>query len=129
MSKEIEHLLKPRYKVTRYPHYPFDGDVLIVTGTGELIHEEEGYPQSIYKIMLSDVEQCPHLFRKMSWWEDRKPEEMPGYVKAKSNCWVIDNYYPANCIEETKVIQQKDGLNFFEPATEQEYLTYQSSLK
>lgn len=67
-----EELMKPRYKVViKYPHYPFDGDVLLVNEKGELIHETEGYPQSVYKILEEDIKGNP-CFRLMEWWEERE---------------------------------------------------------
>jgi hypothetical protein len=65
-----EELLDPRVKiVAKYPDMVNKvGDML----TGKAIDCE----------YLAN--ECPHLFRKLSWWEGRKPEDMPEYVKAIS---------------------------------------------
>lgn len=78
-----DELLKPRYKVIA--DYP--GNIIpigsifwddiesinIITPTGSKSI------QSSYPYRHKD--KFPHLFKKLEWWEDRKPEEMPEYVK------------------------------------------------
>lgn len=125
-QEQVDNLMKLRVKVTRYPHYPFDGDILIEGKDGEMIHETEGYPQSIYKITKDDVEKYPAYFRKMPWWEDRMPEEMPEYVKY----WDTSLYYPVDRvakISDNPFAAYNFTAENFQPATEQEYLNYQQS--
>ena len=73
-----EELLKPRYKVIAdYPNCTFSvGQVLVQDDkeetdfwTGDQLYTDR-YPK-----------QYPHLFKKLEWWEERKPEDMPEYVK------------------------------------------------
>lgn len=87
---DVEELMKPRYKLEiRYPHYPFDGDILLVNENGELYHEQEGYCQSIYKITESEAKESK-CFRLMNWFEDREADQMPQYVKIKHSCCIVD---------------------------------------
>lgn len=62
----IEQLLLPRWQVIA--DYPFSQWRI-----GNVIMQEHD-PQV-------SLESYPHLFKKLEWWEHRKPEEMPEYVK------------------------------------------------
>jgi hypothetical protein len=83
----IEYLLKPRYKVIADWPRPGKYDSLIgAIYTLPDLREEMDNPTD--KILANHKEDwCgyydhyPHLFKKLEWWEERKPEEMPGYVK------------------------------------------------
>jgi hypothetical protein len=93
----------------------------------------------------------PHLFKKLQWWEHRKIEEMPMYLKETGMVDDNDNPIPDwyvkvkkhfnagngewrdNSIHIFCTEDHKDGWNKgnrsmsysnFEPATEQEYLDY-----
>lgn len=48
---------------------------------GENYPAEEIRSQSFYN-------QYPHLFRKLEWWEERKPEEMPTHVRYEPTFFV-----------------------------------------
>jgi hypothetical protein len=68
-------LMKPRWKVIAdYPKNPYHvGDILNGGFRSEdLIYCDDKGPR---------WRDYPHLFRKLEWWEERKPEEMPEYVK------------------------------------------------
>ena len=139
MEKEIEDLLKDRYKVIApYPSSPYEvGDLVEITDIGTSFHctttkewntfiEEFAPVENYWSIKL--IDDYPHLFRKLEWWEDREVSEMPEYVKpAKSPQYIF------------KVIKFTDGRVYFQnnnggtssqpagvmlPATESEYLTY-----
>lgn len=134
IQEQIENLLFKRYKlVIRYPHYPFDGDVLIVNDGGELFHETEGYPQSIYKIMEKDIKDNP-CFRLMEWHQERAKSEMPKYVK-----WTNPGTKEISFFEVVQWLTNSAGIYtagtrdaylFIKdilPATHEEYLTYINS--
>lgn len=76
-----EELLKPRYKVIAdYPGSQYSaGDILTVIGT-----------ELYTKGSIEFFEQYPHLFKSLQWWEDRKPEDMPEYVKIVERPWFVD---------------------------------------
>lgn len=93
---------------------------------------------------MAKLNQFPHLFRPMPWWEGRKPEDMPEYVTVNllgSLQWMANeiktgavykldadfkyNYYKGHYLG----IQYNNGGGtlgeYLLPATEQEYLDYQ----
>ena len=63
-----EDLMKPRYKVIA--DYP--GNIWMVGTIMDL---------DMSKQLVSFYDKYPHLFRKLEWWEERKIEDMPEYVK------------------------------------------------
>jgi len=123
----VEELLMPRYKVIAdYPHNPYKvGDLLeeftktafklTVTYNGNSMDETQAntYPASA-------IEKMPHLFRKLNWWEERKVEDMPEYVK----------YHNGSISLLTKDMIEAGGivLEDYLPATEQEYNDYINSI-
>ena len=73
----------------------------------------------------------PHLFRPMPWYEGRKPEEMPEYLRP-SKTYGIVKINEWRCIGEMCLALTDDGMlssnNWeFEPSTEAEYIAYQNS--
>lgn len=132
-----EDLLKPRYKVIAdYPGNKLKvGDILIKY----VFPETENYcyvtnPEILLlgdNLRKEEVEQYPHLFKKLEWWEERKPEDMPEYVKCGEN----------GKPRKVKEWNMRWGLVEFEggrtrrlqhqwiPSTEQEYNSYLSSKK
>lgn len=117
--KSTEELLEPRYKVIAdYPECPFEEGDILVNPTYE--------------------PQYPHLFQKLEWWEDRKPEEMPQYVKIQDD---DDNFLPVQWGCVMKVEKWSNGFCYVEdgqcldntdfaykPATEAEYQSYLNQL-
>lgn len=74
-----EELLKQRYEViAEYPGSEFKIGTILVpikNATSPWYHSDEN--SMIAGLLLSDLENYPHLFRKMNWWENRTAEEMP----------------------------------------------------
>lgn len=115
-----EELLKPRVKCIsptneHYPNSPFTvGDIL------EQVHPElsssnpykgnweYGKNKEIYH-----PEKFPHLFKKLEWWEDRKPEDMPEYVR-RGELEKIQEHFPetANQIMELQETLFKIGFTW-----------------
>lgn len=141
-----EGLLKPRYKVIAdYFFNPYKvGDIITLpeknrsvhlTTTkhtdefGERISQEEHYAPKV-------IDQYPHLFKKLEWWEDRKPEEMPEYVKIqrifeKTPCVIYKIGEGADwdfCNAELLGLKFTTGgssmAKYMHPATEAEYNAY-----
>jgi hypothetical protein len=77
-----KELLIPRYEVIEeYPKCEFKkGDILkrIKFATNDIFHTNENAP--VGGLDLKEVEQYPHLFRKMHWWERRTAQQMPKRV-------------------------------------------------
>lgn len=85
-----EELLRPRYKVVAtWPCMQLEPFRLgqIVTLQPHKEEDAEGFIYMPYmhkpgKFMWqSFFTLFPHLFKELQWWEERKPEEMPEYVK------------------------------------------------
>ncbi len=71
-----EDLLKPRYKVIA--DYP-----MAFYGVGQVISCLRDNTARVLEgeCWTIDLGMYPHLFRKLSWHEDRLPEEMPRFIK------------------------------------------------
>jgi hypothetical protein len=84
-----EEILKPRYKVIAdYPSQAFEmGNIII--GTSAYLVKGEGFCNSGY------MQEYPHLFKKLEWWEERKIEDLPEYVKVvNSGCSICGVFKP-----------------------------------
>jgi len=133
-QSQIEGLMKPRYKLEiRYPHYPFDGDILLVDENGELYHKQEGYCRSLYKIMEFEAKESK-CFRLMQWFEEREPGQMPQYVKHNESGHVyflnrenVEIFNKGGFLlwNAMKYIHYEDCL----PSTRQEYKDYINQTK
>jgi len=74
MDMTVEELLAPRYKVIAdYPGNLWD--------VGTLLPSEYHAIKELSPNMIAFYDKYPHLFRKLEWWEERKPEDMPEYLK------------------------------------------------
>lgn len=141
MSLSVEELLRPRYKViSDYPQPPFneetdehkfiEGDLLVqgnVNGIitfrryGRLGHMSVGVP------CIAHPEKYPKIFQPLPWWSDRKPEDMPKYLRWRTKDQIL------------KIVRYDDNGEFYylnendicgyctdytNPATEDEYTAY-----
>lgn len=121
----VEELLKPRYKV-------IEKDTTNNWRVGDIIEEGDVEGPVVYsKPMINGnggksmwdmrlFPNYPHLFRLMHWSEERKPEDMPKYVKYIGNGRISDM---AKGMVEYGLMVLEDYL----PATESEYLEYINS--
>ena len=124
-----EELMRPRFKVIA--PYPGSNTYFEV---GEIFEWSEGHdqyvifrgPENSTGFEKYTVEKYPHLFRKLKWWEERKVEDMPEYVKNK-----FGRVYKINEVSESgnrfKYVggdQTHFSLHFdgTTPSTESEYL-------
>lgn len=129
-----EELLKPRYRVIAdYPNSGYDiGDIL--TPDREYWSKENSI-----RLCAEDVSQYPHLFQKLEWWQERKPEEMPEYVKlmmgeAVGYVHKVEKWKGVNCNGQPLYLYY-NRVNFLStacvsetlPATADEYNHYQQS--
>lgn len=136
MKKSVEELMKPRYKVVAdYPGMPFLSDQIIeregTNGTDDYYH-----PFNNKNICLN---RYPNLFKKLEWWEERKQEEMPEYVKFAADGmvkrithWDMETSSPwFMYLEGDNRPYSPGGLSLenthWLPATEEEYNNYISS--
>jgi len=114
-----EQLLQPRYLVIAdYPKSIYKvGEVLNTGRHGDILFCDDNGPR---------MSQYPHLFRRLEWWEHRKPEGMPGYVKFQEKVYKVIRYRKPNIIRiiddfwKTE-IWQEIGEPYWLPATAEEY--------
>jgi hypothetical protein len=140
-----EELLKPRYKkINNYPESPLSEPVgTIYTLSNELAYDK--YPIWYYKpydavlgTWNRSFEHYPHLFRKLQWWEERKPEDMPEWISSigknlfakVTNVFLFD--IPERCMALFPHLGESGEEHecFYEnylPSDIEEYTAYQSS--
>lgn len=109
-----EDLMKKRYKVIA--DYPYS-----IFKVGEVL---SSFDQFSY-ISESDCRKYPHLFKPLEWWEDRKPEDLPEYVK---NIWhktyhKVEKWDTLEFIIDGRVKKHFDN---YKPATKEEFEEYES---
>ncbi len=112
----VENLMMPRYKVIA--DYPGMDDSYEI---GEVL--KPAY--------TGIVDAYPHLFRKLNWWEERKVEDMPDYVKWDVGIYPtwkkimkVDKWNSNGSFDHENVTISV--INCF-PATEQQYNDYINS--
>ena len=133
-----ENFMMPRYKLIEdYPNSEFRvGDVLEF----KHIHPYPNYSLKfgVDKIVFPEyIDDFPHLFKKLQWWEDRNPEEMPKYLKMISYIKPCTNNPENFELKKGQVFKPgKFSINSFEighwifstqltiPATKEEYESY-----
>lgn len=140
-------LLTPRIKIIYgWPECKFSvGQILFYKqfGTrGWFIHDGSGHG-----ISLEAAKKYPKLIKHLNWWEDRKPEQMPAYLRNKVGLpsvrkVVEHNEYEAKMEilpEDIRRVREQNAnaciqsiswpYSACEPATEEEYLEYRKSHK
>lgn len=137
-TDNIQELLKPRYKVIGdYPGSEFRiGAIMIFIK--DFMHRTDGTPEStrhsdVFKIGNniimaegpSGINLYPHLFKPLAWWQDRKPGEMPLYLKRKTTGVIekVDHYGPECMMAHFSEWDYSPVMNY-EPSTEIEYTNY-----
>lgn len=123
-------LMTPRYLVIAdYPNSNFNvGDILTFVSKYNVFKK----PDCSSIINADDIDKYPHLFRKLSWWENREMREMPDYVHNyvsgyffKVIKWRIEYGMPKATIRGAGSIRA-DWLN---PITKEEYEQYLKTIK
>ncbi len=125
-----QELLIPRVEViANYPNSPFKvGQIIQYSPVGYAFPVDEltGIHNTIPTV---DIETCPAIFKPCKWWEKRKIEDMPEYIKGMESGKVI------RCEWETPaVVHDADGdwtrrfekkrLDYHTPATREDYEAY-----
>lgn len=131
-------LLEPRYKVLAdYPGSPFKvGEILKLNDS---IHPTYAHFTNGEKgIMVDEIDNYPHLFRLLKWWEERDVKDMPEYVSGLNLHsrfmvlkveWRHTTYLQIRNVEYSEWHAFSLYKNILTPATQQEYEAYQSSKK
>jgi hypothetical protein len=131
-----EELLKPRYKVIAdYPLSEYKVG-FIIQGTGFTKPWKDNFKTFFY-------EDYPNIFKKLEWWEERKIEDLPEYVRfgefdkehaiykvkyfTGKEVELYAHYMPCGFAENMNLylVSLKFPNNF--PATHEEYEQYQQS--
>lgn len=120
----IEDLMKLRWKaIADYPHSGHN--------VGGIIHIDS---LPLPRTGAEFFNKYPHLFKPLQWWEEREEKDMPEYVKGSGGKPYKVNEY-AKYDPEIAYIKGDNNKNKriklrnFNPATEQDYITYQSNQK
>lgn len=122
-----EELLKPRYKVIE--DYPFSClPIGYVVDTDMALIDFQSSHTEVTK--MEYLEKFPAIFRRLEWWQDRKPEDMPEHVKCKDDeniiCkvekWDLESTSPWFMFLQGDVHPYNPVV--FLPATEAEYQAF-----
>lgn len=145
----IEDLLTPRIKcIAPYPDCEFKvGQIIQFPNksdfyTGKKEWESEwiitNHGESIrFCINKIDPEKYPANFKRLEWWEEKKPEEMPEYVKYNEwNLYLlkdvnISTVKPELCIvwDEHEGVIFEHNLTALTPVSKEEYESFINSQK
>lgn len=132
-------LMSPRYKViAEWPGTAYN--------VGDIIHIKY---MPLPRSGLEMVKKYPHLFKKLEWWEERKPEEMPEYIKftedyigfKRGQVYATCENWTDDIDDSCDIYFMKDKLSkeeygnhiaipggdWIQPATEEEFLNYLKS--
>jgi len=125
---KIKKLLTPRIKcAARYPDSPFP--------VGAVLEQDFEEPEIYNYIdsnrrpwMIENPELYPDVFTPIPWWKDRKPEDMPEYVKDGRVFKIIKWTTVEDAIYYDEIDKQNGCVHFYMkntlPATEAEYNAY-----
>jgi hypothetical protein len=115
----VEELLKPRYKVIAdYPNNSWS--------VGEIIDRDWGWDGDDEIGFKHHISHYPHLFQRLEWWQDRKPEEMPRYLKDTRDGEVVSaiQYGDSQVLVMARVFQCRIELRYLIPCDEADYNAY-----
>ena len=124
-----EDLLRPRYKtIADYPNsFSSAGEVLELKNHGGYWRYEYYDHDGLYTMSESELQEYPHLFKKLEWWERRKVEDLPEYLRCSKTIGKVKEY---GWFKGGNSAKFEDGtteyLSHCEPATKEEYEAYQS---
>ncbi len=127
-----EELLKQRYKlIATYPHCPHEPGSIYTKKDGMYLREGGGYLNKV------NLDQYPHIFKKLEWWEEREIKDLPRFVKYENKIsrvrqlnydngtWTESGYSGVGLFHLDNQYQLKGFYwNEVEPSTEQEYNDY-----
>jgi len=134
----MENLLSPRFKIiAEYPNSIFKKNDILerikykdteIEVSEILTNLKRCKINNLSGLKVVNLEMYPHLFQKLNWWEERKREELPTYIKSETQVvkpdwellkWKGREYWRANTNE--KLFGSHYKLENFIPATKEEY--------
>ena len=157
----VEELMMPRVMAigtkegeTNYPSSPFkSGEILvesnkthtypIYTKQCDVLQKDgEDYLDIYIRLSKSkmflpkgEIEQYPHLFRPLQWWEFRELEDMPEYVKMNDeiddedyhSIYMVTKWFPSDidlCNVDAEYFDTIEKSYITLPASKQDYDNY-----
>lgn len=126
----VEQLMQPRVILTNwYPGCQFEVGEVLQLKTIHALDYGAVYSNGIRFENADAVEKSPANFRPLQWWENRKPEDMPQYVKSEHSAYATKSIDWQFTVFWT--FKNSGGGNEmvqgFAQATEQEYTDYLAS--
>ncbi len=127
------NLLQKRFKVVAdYPDNDIPVGIVLTNYSSDIwTNMEKGYE---FHAQVSWFEKYPHLFREMSWWEERELKDLPEYVKwnqlrVKGTIERAIEYVDYGYGLAVKVGSQSmsQPLKCFDPSTQAEFLEQEKS--
>lgn len=119
-------LMKPRYKVIApFPQMHFIGEGGF--STDAIFYPEHKNEKYFYNGV--NIDAYPHLFKKLQWFEERKPEDMPEYVKnLNETVFKVSHHFTSSFGEFTQYGCNVNNVfisyRSLSPATETEYHSF-----
>lgn len=114
----IEQLLQPRIKcINPFLGMKREGWELGLVYTIESWNDDNLF---VYKLPA----EFPHNFKLLDWWEERKPEDMPEYVKTNNKDYEFSVQKVVKYRDDYLITQEWDqyqSIKIFVPATKEEY--------
>lgn len=120
--------------MANYPYTPFGiGDIITLKDEQEQVclinhqHIDEfGARKNANSIFsISELNNYPHLFKPLHWWEDRRPDDMPEYLRW-TDTGVVCKYH--SHIGAYFYLEDDNGFGYALintlPATKEEYEDY-----
>ena len=141
MSLTTEQLLAPRYKVIAdYPQSRFNPDEILIPNRmdGKVDNQWVNQDPNDKRYIHAQLENFPHLFKPLQWWEDREEKDMPEYVKwrymPECDAKTMDGYIAKvfGWSQAGYGVITDDGktttaTKYWTPATHTDYTNYQNS--
>lgn len=140
-QEQINELLKPRYKVTNiWPDMGdskyFEGEIIQLTGQDEDCSQwwtKRGLGKKMYDAFFDNY---PHLFKRLQWWQERSPEELPRYVRnaADGIIFIVEYNFNSPTPSDARTWNKQFRIPFWHslydllPATEADYNEYLQTL-
>lgn len=130
--KTVEELMRPRYIVENlWPDSPYQvGEILVPDFEDRDKWVVEGYGL-ISPVLNDNPNKWPHIFRKLSWWQERKEEELPNYLRHRNGTIykVFKYHMEFGCVDLSEDDEFPTSFAYLTPATESEYNDYIKSKK
>ncbi len=127
-EEEVNKLLEPRIMVRHdYPDSPFDKNEILSMHVGESSIWFHAHGDYLPKVGVDKyIADGANIFRYLNWWESRKIEEMPKYLRHTYSQKVHEVVSYAEYSVGSFVAKMKEHefpiLSNFQPITEAEYL-------